>query len=1159
MAITANKLRRLEVWSTWAAAGGIRQAVIDDATTLRATSNLEGSDQLNLTLPLVGPAAPFVVPTAVIRVEESDGVFDEWIIVDGPNDDDAQGFRSVQGLSIRDAIANCELIRRIDSDGTSLLDFESVGLTPAQQIATWVIPALARGGMSWVVSGTITPTKLLDLTFSNDRPLNVLQRIADQTGMELDIQRIVGGYQINIIAAIGSTAPVADLRFDKNLQPGTKRSRSAITSATRVYPFGASEDDRHATMSRATWQVTNIAGLIVTLADPAGGKGPIQYDGQLAGLNGTTAAYLRKPGGTLTAVSASSALNQTVTVASVAALAVNDLVQFRADSAGGDLLWLDSPPDHLLYNGPKVGTVEMSDVPSTNNLLKNAVMRAWPGAPTSPPTNWNTVGGGTTARQSVSPFTKIGGFSIHRIGVGDGDGVISDAVTIFPTALKPYVSGYGGLWVVSGQVRVELVFTTGAGTVVQPLPPDFATNSILGQWEDLGAAGIDANVLGATAVALRVVQHGAPVAEFYLDYGQVTDTPTQMPLAESSGGTRLWQAANEQLRIGAAPLVSYELKIVDLANIDPVTWGADCRIVVGGTVRVTDPRLSIVVTTRVVEVTRDYKVWGDTSVKLSNKFDDITNLVGNSFNPPRGSADVSEGPGIPFFDYSTAKLIPSAGIVLAGNTGTKTTAGAFNEQIYSKDGYTGGAFASVTATNQTGQDALFGLNTDPMTDANYTSIDYCIQIHAPTASIYAYESGGLVFGPLSYAAGDVLAVVYDGTTIRYMQNGTVLRTVSVAANIKFFFDSSFDGVGSKLTNIRFGPMSGSLAALAVRARVTATAPTTVTVRVAVADPVPQGAASATIAYQDLGSGGVSPASGQTVTPASTLTEAAGTFVDFTVTRPAFGSGAGRVTFTATAANRVAAIDAVDVPEIGRDTQSITVRVTRISETASQVVVRVEAITPNTAATATVNYDGGGLTVSPATGGTFAATTSFGTTGHIDYTITRDTQGGTPRRVAFTVTAPGSIDGTDGVDVPPNSNRLSCTLRRSGNSTLNSAVELKIPWDIEDLDNGAFHDNVTNNNRITMPLAGLVWIKVQVDFAGNGTAGIREVFVRDSAANIKSQATLNTNGGNYIAETSIIVPVSAGDWFEIGAAQISGANETLSGGGQTTRLQAIYLF
>lgn len=104
--------------------------------------------------------------------------------------------------------------------------------------------------------------------------------------------------------------------------------------------------------------------------------------------------------------------------------------------------------------------------------------------------------------------------------------------------------------------------------------------------------------------------------------------------------------------------------------------------------------------------------------------------------------------------------------------------------------------------------------------------------------------------------------------------------------------------------------------LVARARVTSTSSTQVVVRVAVADPYPQGAGSATITYQDLGSGGVTPLGDQTVTPDATITESLGpppTYIDYTITRAAAGSGTARVTFTAAAANRQSAVDAVDVP------------------------------------------------------------------------------------------------------------------------------------------------------------------------------------------------------------------------------------------------------
>jgi hypothetical protein len=220
----------------------------------------------------------------------------------------------------------------------------------------------------------------------------------------------------------------------------------------------------------------------------------------------------------------------------------------------------------------------------------------------------------------------------------------------------------GGVWPGAGRARVH----DAGGPIVQPVLPDVASNSLLGQFDNLGVAGIDANAIGATAVQVRVVQHGTTAADFYLDYAQATQSPTQLPFAESSGGTRLWQAANEQLRTKGAPLASYTIPIVDLAALDPATWGADCKVVVGGRVRVTDPRLSIALTTRLTELTRNYMVPGDTKITLSNKPDDITGARPEP--PPRAPADVAvkiTAPAPPVlsasFDASGQLIINSSG------------------------------------------------------------------------------------------------------------------------------------------------------------------------------------------------------------------------------------------------------------------------------------------------------------------------------------------------------------------------------------------------------------------------------------------------------------------------------------------------------------------
>jgi len=189
----------------------------------------------------------------------------------------------------------------------------------------------------------------------------------------------------------------------------------------------------------------------------------------------------------------------------------------------------------------------------------------------------------------------------------------------------------------------------------------------------------------------------------------------------------------------------------------------------------------------------------------------------------------------------------------------------------------------------------------PSMTATYDDDTDQIRVTTPTGKTKTV-TGLSGSGTWTYAVGDVL----DDTSV---------ETTMVPGEVRSPYVVEFHGGG---TWVQFfnGPLHGApIIALAGRARVTATSSTTVTVRYAVADPIPQGANTATITYQDQGSGGVTPASGGTVTPAATLTEAAGTYIDYTITRPAFGVGTARVTFTVTAAGRISDSDAVDVPEV----------------------------------------------------------------------------------------------------------------------------------------------------------------------------------------------------------------------------------------------------
>lgn len=637
MAITARRLRRIEAWSNWVAAGGTRQAVVDDAISCQVTARLE-DQSLILTLPLDSLAAASLGARKVVRIDQDNATFDEYRIVNRARDDEQKRFVITAHPFRTTDLQGAGLIQRLDSDGVIVHDFESLGLTPTGHINTWILPALAAAGFTWIALGTITPTQRVDMTYSWDTPLAALLRLAEATQSEVDIRRNgSAGYFVDLVTRVNATEQTADIRVDKNLVNVTS-DESALEQATRVFPKGAAQDELQATMSRATWLVTNVVGSVISLADPAGGKGPIQYDNQLCTVNQT--AYLRKVDGTLTQVTSSSATNQTVTVASATGVAIGDLVQFRANASGHDLVFLECPAAASAY-GVKAGVKDVPDVPVTNNLVKNPVMRTWPGSSSAPPTNWTTVGAPTITKQTAAPFTAIGGNSIKVTSTADGQGVVSDAVPIFPSTLAPYIAGFARIWVASGNARVELVIATPSGTKVFPMLPDVASATLLGQWADVGASGYDANGVAATTAAIRIVQNGTAASVFYVDAAQITQSATQEPFFEGSGGTRLWQEANEALRVSSNPFASYSVLLVDLETADPVTWN-ESALILGADAHIVDAALALDIFTRIVSITRDYIDAQKTSITLSNRFEDLTDILAGGVRPSRATPVVEE-------------------------------------------------------------------------------------------------------------------------------------------------------------------------------------------------------------------------------------------------------------------------------------------------------------------------------------------------------------------------------------------------------------------------------------------------------------------------------------------------------------------------------------
>lgn len=618
MTSRALRCRRLELWSALQCAGGRRLAIWPDVAAAVATLTLGLDSSLTAEVPLDADATVRADRWLVVRVWDDDERWDEWILTSVATDEVA-GRATLTASPVTTLLGRAGLVTEAASaDGVVRPEVERVGLPPATLLRTLVVDACAALGLPWVQAGTVEPTAPIDVTLSWATPLQALATIADVAGCEVGVRRVgTSGYALDLVRRIGADAPVLDVRAGRNLT-GLTQAAQSTEHATVIAGKGAVTDDVAATIARAVWRVAAIAGTRVTLADPAGGAGPIGWDDQLNGL------ALRREDGSRAAITSSRWRDQSVEVASVGTLAVGHLVEV-CEADGRDVIALPQPQAVRDY-GRLIGTIERPDVPGHRNRIPNPAAREWSGAASAPPDGWATVGSPTIARLESGPRLVRGPRAIQLTLDAAGEGILTPWAPCVASAAAPYLSGYLSIWVETGQVRVELVAETAtAETRVYPLGGALATSAVQGAWSDLGLAGIDARAAGLVRARLRLVQHGTAPATVTVASAQLTlsSGDGQLPFVEGSGGTALWQAVNEALALRAVPRLVTEVTLADLARIQPETYALDSSITLGGTARVVSATRRIEGTARVVQVDRDLVVPGRTAIRLSDRPEDL--------------------------------------------------------------------------------------------------------------------------------------------------------------------------------------------------------------------------------------------------------------------------------------------------------------------------------------------------------------------------------------------------------------------------------------------------------------------------------------------------------------------------------------------------------
>jgi hypothetical protein len=132
-------------------------------------------------------------------------------------------------------------------------------------------------------------------------------------------------------------------------------------------------------------------------------------------------------------------------------------------------------------------------------------------------------------------------------------------------------------------------------------------------------------------------------------------------------------------------------------------------------------------------------------------------------------------------------------------------------------------------------------------------------------------------------------------------------------------------------------------------------------------------------------------------------------------------------------------------------------------------------------------------------------------------------------------------------------------RNSTYSTTTGAGVI-VPFDTERFDTNGYHDNSTNNSRLTVPSgkAGKYWISFAASWAAN-TNGDRAVSIRKNGSTYLCTANIraSTASSGTTAYAQTILDLAVGDYVEMDAFQGSNGNLDLIVSDQTTYI-SMYL-
>jgi len=133
--------------------------------------------------------------------------------------------------------------------------------------------------------------------------------------------------------------------------------------------------------------------------------------------------------------------------------------------------------------------------------------------------------------------------------------------------------------------------------------------------------------------------------------------------------------------------------------------------------------------------------------------------------------------------------------------------------------------------------------------------------------------------------------------------------------------------------------------------------------------------------------------------------------------------------------------------------------------------------------------------------------------------------------------------------------VGCMLRKTTDQNISTSTYTAITFDSEVLDTDGFHNNVTNNERITIPTgkSGKYLITASILYAPNASNSRRNLVTLNGAVGVGTTVSDQRGGGFSGASSEVnfvgFYALTAGDYIQLNAYQDSGS--TLAAGGFST--------